>query len=61
MKNIVLIILLAALATSCKQQSPEEKLVHLNGYWEIEKVEFSRDSIKEFRMSENVDYFEIKE
>lgn len=61
MKNIVLIILLATAITSCTQQSPEEKLINLNGYWEIEKVEFSRDSIKEFRMSENVDYFEIKD
>lgn len=61
MKNIVLIILLATAITSCKQQTPEEKLVHLNGYWEIEKVEFSPDSIKEFRMSENVDYFEIED
>lgn len=60
MKNILLIFLLAIAVTSCKQQTPEEKLVNLNGYWEIEKVEFSRDSIKEFRMSENVDYFEIE-
>ena len=60
MKNLVLIFLLAITATSCKQQTPQEKLNNLNGYWEIEKVEFSRDSIKEFRMSENVDYFEIK-
>ncbi len=61
MKNIVLIILLSVAVTSCNQQTPEEKLTKLNGYWEIEKVEFSRDSIKEFRMSENVDYFEIED
>ncbi len=61
MKNIVLIILLAAVITSCNKQTAEEKLTNLNGYWEIEKVEFSRDSIKEFRMSENVDYFEIED
>ncbi|CAM4034244.1 lipocalin family protein [Gillisia limnaea] len=61
MKNLVLIILLTTLITSCNQQTPEEKLINLNGYWEIEKVEFSKDSIKQFRMSENVDYFEIKD
>ena len=61
MQKFVLIILLAVIVTSCKQQTPEEKLDYLNGYWEIEKVEFSRDSIKEFRMSENVDYFEIND
>lgn len=61
MKKIVLMILLVSLLTGCEQKTPEEKLVYLNGYWEIEKVEFSKDSIKEFRMSENVDYFEIKD
>ena len=61
MKNFILIILLSTLLASCNQQTPKEKLINLNGYWEIEKVEFSRDSIKEFRMSENVDYFEIKD
>ncbi|MFN4764280.1 hypothetical protein ACKGJN_14210 [Gillisia sp. Q332] len=61
MKNLLLIILFSVVITSCKKQTPEEKLVYLKGYWEIEKVEFSRDSIKEFRMSENVDYFEIED
>lgn len=59
-KNILcLFVILAGL--SCRRQAPQDKLEHINGYWEIDRVEFSRDSIKEFRISETIDYIEIKD
>ena len=45
---------------SCSQQDPEEKLQNLNGYWEVKQVEFPDASIKNFRMSETVDFFGIE-
>ena len=60
MNKHVVILLLTFILVGCQKQDPKEQLQHLNGYWEISKVEFSKDSIREFTMSEDVDYFELK-
>lgn len=60
MRNNVLLFFLTLLSISCSEQAPEEHLQNLNGYWEVEKVEFPNESIKEFKMSETVDFFGIE-
>jgi len=57
----VSVLILAMLAIACNSKDPKEQLQNLNGYWEIDQVEFSKDSIRDFKMSENIDYFEIKD
>lgn len=43
---------------SCTTVS-EKKLPLLNGYWEIERVEFPNGGEKEYRMSSTVDYIKL--
>jgi hypothetical protein len=47
------------LLISCSQ-SNEEKLALLNGYWEIASVTTSEGVIKEFSISQNVDFIDIE-
>lgn len=61
MNKYIGVLIFAFLITGCNKQDPGEQLSHLNGYWEIERVEFSKDSIREFRISENVDYIEVED
>ncbi len=46
---------------SCSNQDPEDQLENLNGYWEIESVEFAKDSVKLYRFNENVDFFNFQD
>ncbi len=54
-------LILVFLIAGCTHQDPMAQLGHLNGYWEIEQVEISKDSIREFKINENVDFIELKE
>lgn len=47
------------LVAGCSQ-SAEEKLALLNGYWEIASVTTSEGVTKEFSISQNVDFIDIK-
>ena len=60
MRKLLIATLLTISLLGCNQD-PSEQLAHINGYWEIEKVEFSKDSIRDFKISEIVDYMEIKD
>jgi hypothetical protein len=60
-KNHIGICLLIALLTACNTQDPEEQVPHLEGYWEIEKVEFSKDSIKAYTFNETVDFLDLED
>ena len=60
MKRLIVLMICILGFIGC-DQDPKEQLTHLNGYWEIEKVEFSKDSIRDFKISEIVDYIEIKD
>ena len=51
-------IFVFVLLVSCSD-SPAEKLKLLNGYWEIQQIENSHGSIKEYSISQNIDYFEV--
>ena len=54
-----LIFLLTVVFISCAKQDPKEQLQHLNGYWQIDRVEFAEDSVRQFKFSTNVDYLQI--
>lgn len=60
MRKFLAAITLAILTFSCENQDPQEQVKYLEGYWEIEKVEISRDSVKEYTFNENVDFIEIE-
>lgn len=57
MKHIPLLLLLTSLI-SCNTIS-EEKLKFLNGYWEIDYVEFPNGGKKEYKINETVDYIQL--
>lgn len=59
MKKIVILFVLALMGLSCKQTITEADLHHLNGYWEIEKVELPDGEKKEYKVNETIDFFKI--
>ncbi len=60
MKRFIVFTLFVFCLLGCNQD-PKEQLANLNGYWEIEKVEFTKDSIRDFKINEIVEYIEIKD
>lgn len=61
MKNLFLSLLTTLLFVSCQEKKAESFDVNLlNGYWEIEEVTLSDGTKKEYKINENVDFFEIK-
>ncbi len=58
MIKISAVFLLLICLSSCND-TPNQQLAHINGYWGIEKVEFTKDSIRDFKINEIVDYIEI--
>lgn len=59
MKQFSLLCLLAFFM-SCNSVS-ENKLTLLNGYWEIDSVEFPNGGKKEYKMNATVDYIKLEE
>ena len=53
-----LICLLCLVSISCSN-SPEQKIEHLDGYWEITKAEKNGSLLKTYNISPTVDYFEL--
>jgi len=60
MKNLITIVLLSVLFTSCKRQIKPADIAKINGYWEIEKVVFDEGEDKEYGANQNYDYFQIE-
>ena len=61
MKNLFLSIFTTLLFVSCQEKKAESFDVNLlNGYWEIEQVTLSDGTKKEYKINENIDFFEIK-
>lgn len=61
MKNLFLSLFTTLLFVSCQEKKAESFDVNLlNGYWEIEEVTLSDGTKKEYKINENVDFFEIK-
>jgi hypothetical protein len=59
MRNSILIFTLL-LFTACSKSIAETDLVHINGYWEIEKVVLPNGETKDYKINENLDYFFIE-
>ena len=47
------------IAMGCSQSITLNDIQQLNGYWEIEKVEFPNGQIKEYSISTTIDYIEL--
>ena len=59
MRNSILIFTLL-LFSACSKSITETDLVHINGYWEIEKVILPDGETKDYKINENLDYFFIE-
>ena len=61
MKNFLITLFISVLFVSCQEKKAETFDVNLlNGYWEIEQVTLSDGTKKEYKINENIDFFEIK-
>tara|TARA_R110002051_G_scaffold188164_1_gene257638 strand:+ start:884 stop:1303 length:420 start_codon:yes stop_codon:yes gene_type:complete len=58
MKKISVVIL-GFLFFACSQKVTQEKLVFLNGYWEIEKVTFADGQTKDYTVNESIDFIKM--
>ena len=58
-KNLTLITLF--IIFSCGKPPAEKMIPNLQGYWEIQKAISSAGIEKEFKYSQNIEYFEIKD
>lgn len=61
MKHYFYLILLATALISCTSKPKKEDIEKLNGYWEIEKVEFPDGNKKEYKVNEFIELISIKE
>lgn len=62
MKNLLFSFLSVLILISCQEKTQETIDVNLlNGYWEIELVTMADCSKKEYKMSETIDFFEVKQ
>lgn len=53
------VLILFVLVVSCGDQISSEDFSHLNGYWEINKVEFPDGNEKEYTLNTVVDYIKV--
>lgn len=61
MKKLILLFVVFLNFIACKEGRVEpEDIVKINGYWEIEKVTLPDGNVRNYRISETIDYFEIK-
>lgn len=60
MKNYFYVLLLTISLISCTSKPKAEDITKLNGYWEIEKVEFPDGNKKEYQVNEFIDFIELK-
>ncbi|RZK11898.1 MAG: hypothetical protein EOO46_05130 [Flavobacterium sp.] len=60
MKKAVLLFIAIVSLTACKEKVKPEDISKINGYWEIETVTMPDGNEREYKISETIDYFEIK-
>jgi len=60
MKKTVLLFIVFISFTACKEKVKPEDISKINGYWEIESVNLPDGNEKNYKISETIDYFEIK-
>ena len=61
MKKIFSILIFFIALTACNKPDPKAQIQNISGYWEIIKVELSKDSVKNYGMSQYIDYIELKD
>lgn len=61
MKKSLSILFFCFFALACNKSVAPSDISRLNGYWEIEKVDFPKGNEKEYTINEIFDYFQIKE
>jgi hypothetical protein len=59
MKNYFYVLLLTTILISCTSKPNKEDIAKLNGYWEIEKVDFPDGNKKEYKVNEFIDLISI--
>ncbi len=59
MKKLV-VVFVVFLALSCTSKVTKADIAKLNGYWEIKQVKMTNGEVKEYKVNETIDYFEIK-
>lgn len=59
MNKLILYSLIGIVLLSCDKQDPKAQVKYIDGYWEIDKVELPGDSVRQYSINENIDYFEI--
>jgi hypothetical protein len=60
MKHYFYLLLLTTILISCTSKPKKEDIAKLNGYWEIEKVDFPDGNKKEYQVNEFIDMITIK-
>lgn len=60
MKKNALFFIVFLILTACQQNVKQEDISKINGYWEIEKVTMPDGNERDYKISETIDYFEIK-
>lgn len=61
MKNYFYLLLFVTALISCTSKPKKEDILKLNGYWEIEKVDFPDGNKKEYNVNEFIDLISIKD
>lgn len=61
LQKFIIILLAHILFAGCNSPITKESLVHLNGYWEIEKVKLADGTEKEYNFNPSIDYFEVSD
>lgn len=59
MIKTIQILLIAIFLGGCEEQKPKQQYPHLEGYWEITRVEINPDSVREYKFNETVDYIDL--
>ncbi|MEM8846398.1 MAG: hypothetical protein AAGD17_04775 [Bacteroidota bacterium] len=61
MKQLVLFISVTLFYGCTEKKVSEQDLQYLNGYWEIQKVEFPDGQFKDYRANTVIDYIKVEE
>ena len=61
MKNTFFYLFFSFLFISCKTEIKPSDISKINGYWEIEKVILASGEKKEYKISETIDFFELRQ
>ena len=60
-QRCIAISFICILFANCNSPITKEDLVHLNGYWEIEKVKLTDGTEKQYNFNPSIDYFEVSD